>query len=101
MINEREFLKNGKIEKPETKEDLQIKKLKLQIEALEEKKKQQQQKAIQQQKQAQKSTLKTASDTLGGLIKIMLILVSPLFILGGFLIACAGAGNKTTKRKRF
>ena len=100
-MNEKEFLKNGKIEKPETTEDLQIKKLKLQIEALEEKKKQQQQKAIQQQKQSQKSTLKTASDTLGGLIKIMLVLASPLFILGGFLIACAGATNRSGRRRRF
>lgn len=94
-MNEKDFLKNGKIEKPETKEDLQIKKLKLQIEALEEKKK------AQQQKQAQKSTLKTASDTLGGLIKIMLVLASPLFILGGFLIACAGATNRSGRRRRF
>ena len=94
MINEREFLKNGKIEKPETKEDLQIKKLKLQIEALEEKKK------AQQQKQVQKSTLKTASEALGGLIKIMLVLASPLFILGGFLISCASATNRSGRRRR-
>lgn len=94
MINERDFLKNGKIEKPETKEDLQIKKLKLQIEALEEKKK------AQQQKQVQKNTLKTASDTLGGLIKIMLVLASPLFILGGFLVACASATNRSGRRRR-
>ena len=44
MDREKEFLKNGKMEKPETKEDLQIKKLKLQIEQLEEKKRQQAQK---------------------------------------------------------
>ena len=94
MINEKDFLKNGKINKPETKEDLQIKKLKLQIEALEEKKK------AQHQKQAQKSTLKTASDTLGGLIKIMLVLASPLFILGGFLVACASATNRSGRRRR-
>jgi hypothetical protein len=94
-MNEKDFLKNGKIEKPETKENLQIKKLKLQIEALEEKKK------AQQQKQVQKSTLKTASDTLGGLIKIMLVLASPLFILGGFLVACASATNRSGRRRRF
>lgn len=93
-MNEKEFLKNGKIEKPETKEDLQIKKLKLQIEALEEKKK------AQQQKQVQKSTLKTASDTLGGIIKIMLVLASPLFIIGGFLVACASATNRSGRRRR-
>jgi hypothetical protein len=94
-MNEKDFLKNGKIEKPETKEDLQIKKLKLQIEALKEKKK------AQQQKQVQKSTLKTVSDTLGGIIKIMLVLASPLFILGGFLVACASATNRSGRRRRF
>lgn len=94
MINEREFLKNGKIEKPETKEDLQIKKLKLQIEQLEEKKKQ------QAQKQVQKSKLQTTSDILKALIGIGLILLAPLFIIGGFLVACAGATNRNGRRRR-
>jgi hypothetical protein len=98
MINEKDFLKNGTIEKPETKEDLQIKKLKLQIEALEEKKKNQQIKNTQQE---QKSKLKSTSEALGGLIKIMLILISPLFILGGFLVACASATNRSGRRRRF
>jgi hypothetical protein len=97
MINEKDFLKNGKINKPETKEDLQIKKLKLQIEALEEKKKNQQIKNTQQE---QKSKLKSTSEALGGLIKIMLVLISPLFILGGFLVACASATNRSGRRRR-
>ena len=91
MNNEREFLKNGTIKKPETKEDLQIKKLKLQIEALEEKKKQ------QVQKQVQTSKLKTTSDIIKALLYLGIILLAPLFIIGGFLLACAKASGGTRR----
>lgn len=98
MNNERDFLKNGTIEKPETKEDLQIKKLKLQIEQLEEKKKAQQQKEVQPQKT---SKLQATSDILKGLIAIGMVLLAPLFILGGFLLACAKASGGTHRGKRY
>lgn len=95
MNNEREFLKNGKLEKPETKEDLQIKKLKLQIEQLEEKKKQ------QAQKQQQASKLQATRNIVKGLTAIGIILLAPLFIIGGFLLACAKASGGTSKSKRY
>ena len=88
---------NSKIEKPETKEDLQIKKLKMQIELLEQKKQQQAQKEV---KQAKKSKLQTTSDILKALIAIGLVLLAPLFIIGGFLVACAGATNRNGRRRR-
>lgn len=98
MINEREFLKNGKIEKPETKEDLQIKKLKLQIEQLEEKKKQQAQK---QQEQEKVSKLQATSDIIKAILYLGIILLAPLFIMGGFLLACAKASGGTRRGKRY
>lgn len=98
MINEKEFLKNGKIEKPETKEDLQIKKLKLQIEQLEEKKKQQAQKQPGQQKT---NKLQATSDIIKALLYLGIILLSPLFIMGGFLLACAKASGSTSRGKRY
>jgi len=98
MINEKEFLKNGKIEKPETKEDLQIKKLKLQIEQLEEKKKQQTQK---QQEQQKTSKLQATSDIIKALLYLGIILLAPLFIMGGFLLACAKASGGTSRGKRY
>jgi hypothetical protein len=98
MINEKDFLKNGKIEKPETKEDLQIKKLKLQIEQLEEKKKQQAQK---QQEQQKVSKLQATSDIIKALLYLGTILLAPLFIMGGFLLACAKASGGTSRGKRY
>lgn len=98
MNNEREFLKNGTIEKPETKEDLQIKKLKLQIEQLEEKKKQQAQK---QQEQQKTSKLQATSDIIKALLYLGIILLAPLFIMGGFLLACAKASGGTSRGKRY
>lgn len=95
MNNEREFLKNGTIEKPETKEDLQIKKLKLQIEQLEEKKKQ------QAQKQVQTSKLQTTRDIIKALLYLGTILLAPLFIMGGFLLACAKASGGTRRGRRY
>lgn len=98
MINEKEFLKNGKIEKPETKEDLQIKKLKLQIEQLEEKKKQQAQK---QQEQQKTSKLQATSNIIKALLYLGTILLAPLFIMGGFLLACAKASGGTRRGRRY
>ena len=95
MDREKDFLKNGKIEKPETKEDLQIKKLKLQIEQLEEKKKQ------QAQKQQQVSKLQATRDIIKALIGIGLVLLAPLLIIGGFLVACAKASGGTHRSKRY
>lgn len=90
-ITEKEFLNSKPLEpaKP-TKEDLQIKKLQLQIEALEEKKKIQQQK---QEKQEQISKLQATKSILKGLIAICGILLAPFIILGGFLLACAKAAK--------
>jgi hypothetical protein len=87
-IIEKEFLNSKPLEpaKP-TKEDLQIKKLQLQIEALEEKKK------IQQQKQEKASKLQTTKSILKGLIGICALLLAPFIILGGFLLACAKAAK--------
>lgn len=95
MINEKEFLKNGTIEKPETKEDLQIKKLKLQIEQLEEKKRQ------QAQKQQQTSKLQATRDIIKALLYLGIILLAPLFIMGGFLLACAKASGGTGRGRRY
>lgn len=87
-IIEKNFLNSKPLEptKP-TKEDLQIKKLQLQIEALEQKKN------IQQQKQAKTSKLQTTKSILKGLIAICAILLAPFIILGGFLLACAKAAK--------
>lgn len=95
MNNEKDFLKNGKMEKPETKEDLQIKKLKLQIEQLEEKKRQ------QAQKQVQTSKLQTTRDIIKALLYIGIILLAPLFIMGGFLLACAKASGGTRRGRKY
>lgn len=95
MDREKEFLKNGKMEKPETKEDLQIKKLKLQIEQLEEKKRQ------QAQKQQQTSKLQTTRDIIKALLYLGIILLAPLFIMGGFLLACAKASGGTRRGRRY
>lgn len=95
MINEKEFLKNGTIEKPETKEDLQIKKLKLQIEQLEEKKRQ------QAQKQQQTSKLQATRDIIKALLYLGIILLAPLFIMGGFLLTCAKASGGTSRGRRY
>lgn len=92
-MNEKEFLKNGTIEKPETKEDLQIKKLKLQNEILEEKKRQLHQKSESKNVYIQKNN--------NNIFKILLLLISPVFIIGGFLIACANATTRTSRRRRF
>lgn len=98
MINEKQFL-NSKPEAPKpTKEDLQIKKLQLQIEALEGKKKAQQQKEAQLQST---SKLQVTSDILKGLIAIGMVLLAPLFIMGGFLLACAKASGGTHRGKRY
>ena len=94
-MSEKDFLKNGKMEKPETKEDLQIKKLKLQIEQLEEKKRQ------QAQKQQQTSKLKTTRDIIKALLYLGIILLAPLFIMGGFLLACAKASGGTRRGRRY
>ena len=95
MDREKEFLKNGKMEKPETKEDLQIKKLKLQIEQLEEKKRQ------QAQKQQQTSKLQATRDIIKALLYLGIILLAPLFIMGGFLLACAKASGGTRRGRRY
>lgn len=95
MDREKEFLKNGKMEKPETKENLQIKKLKLQIEQLEEKKKQ------QAQKQQQTSKLQATRDIIKALLYLGIILLAPLFIMGGFLLACAKASGGTRRGRRY
>lgn len=95
MDKEKDFLKNGKMEKQETKEDLQIKKLKLQIEQLEEKKKQ------QAQKQVQTSKLQTTRDIIKALLYLGIILLAPLFIMGGFLLACAKASGGIRRGRRY
>ena len=90
MINNKEIdflnMETPKDNKP-TKEDLQIKKLQLQIEALEEKKK------AQQQKQ-QKSTL---SKTINILFYMFL---APFLIIGFFAIECAKASAGSGRRRR-
>lgn len=88
MINEKQFLNSEPAPKAPTKEDLQIKKLQLQIEQLEQKK--------QQQTQKQQKTSYTR-----GLIAITTIFLAPLVILGGFLIACAKASGGTRTNRRY
>lgn len=73
-----------------TKEDLQIKKLQLQIEALEEKKKAQQQK----QQQIDKIDI---SKTINILIYLFL---APFLIIGFFAIECAKASAGSGRRRR-
>ena len=87
MNNERDFLNSKPAPKAPTKEDLQIKKLQLQIEQLEQKKQQQ-----QKQKQP-KSKLATAKGITKGLVAICALLLAPFIILGGFLLACAKAAK--------
>lgn len=93
MINNKElnFLntETPKDNKP-TKEDLQIKKLQLQIEALEEKKKAQQQK----QQQIDKIDI---SKTINILIYLFL---APFLIIGFFAIECAKASAGSGRRRR-
>lgn len=98
MINEKEFLNGAPAPKQPTKEDLQIKKLKLQIEQLEEKKKQQEAKQIQQ---AKINKLQATKNILKAIMILCGVLLAPLFILGGFLIACAKASGGTCKGKRY
>lgn len=88
MINNKEieFLNNYKEDKKPTKEDLQIKKLQLQIDALEEKKK--------QQTQASESTLHKITRTL------FYIILTPILILGFFFIECAKASTGSGRRRR-
>lgn len=98
MINEKQFLNSAPAPKAPTKEDLQIKKLQLQIEQLEEKKKQQAQK---QQEQQKTSNIQATRDILKGLLSIGIILLAPLFIMGGFLLACAKASGGTGRGRRY
>lgn len=92
MINNKElnFLNTDtpKNNKP-TKEDLQIKKLQLQIEALEEKKK-----AQQQKQQTNKADI---SKTINILICMFL---APFLIIGFFAIECAKASAGSGRRRR-
>ena len=80
---EKELLNGAPLYKAPTKEDLQIKKLQLQIEQLEQKKQQQ----AQQQQPGQKINI------FKGLGALALILLAPFIILGGFLLACAKAAK--------
>lgn len=93
MINKKELnflnMETPKDNKP-TKEDLQIKKLQLQIEALEEKKKAQQQK----QQQIDKIDI---SKTINILIYMFL---APFLIIGFFAIECAKASAGSGRRRR-
>lgn len=93
MINNKEIkflnMETPKDNKP-TKEDLQIKKLQLQIEALEEKKKAQQQK----QQQINKTDI---SKTINILIYMFL---APFLIIGFFAIECAKASAGSGRRRR-
>lgn len=93
MINNKEInflnMETPKDNKP-TKEDLQIKKLQLQIEALEEKKKAQQQK----QQQIDKIDI---SKTINILIYLFL---APFLIIGFFAIECAKASAGSGRRRR-
>lgn len=93
MINKKELnflnMETSKDNKP-TKEDLQIKKLQLQIEALEEKKKAQQQK----QQQTNKADI---SKTINILIYMFL---APFLIIGFFAIECAKASAGSGRRRR-
>ena len=93
MINNKEInflnMETPKDNKP-TKEDLQIKKLQLQIEALEEKKKAQQQK----QQQINKTDI---SKTINILLYMFL---APFLIIGFFAIECAKASAGSGRRRR-
>ena len=92
MINNKELnflnMDTPKDNKP-TKEDLQIKKLQLQIEALEEKKK-----AQQQKQQINKTDI---SKTINILIYMFL---APFLIIGFFAIECAKASAGSGRRRR-
>lgn len=92
MINKKELnflnMETPKDNKP-TKEDLQIKKLQLQIEALEEKKK-----AQQQKQQINKADI---SKTISILIYMFL---APFLIIGFFAIECAKASAGSGRRRR-
>lgn len=93
MVNNKEInflnMETPKDNKP-TKEDLQIKKLQLQIEALEEKKKAQQQK----QQQINKTNI---SKTINILFYMFL---APFLIIGFFAIECAKASAGSGRRRR-
>lgn len=92
MINNKELnflnMETPKDNKP-TKEDLQIKKLQLQIEALEEKKK-----AQQQKQQINKMDI---SKTINILLYMFL---APFLIIGFFAIECAKASGGSGRRRR-
>ena len=92
MINNKEIkflnMETPKDNKP-TKEDLQTKKLQLQIEALEEKKK-----AQQQKQQINKTDI---SKTINILIYMFL---APFLIIGFFAIECAKASAGSGRRRR-
>lgn len=92
MINNKELnflnMETPKDNKP-SKEDLQIKKLQLQIEALEEKKK-----AQQQKQQINKANI---SKTISILIYMFL---APFLIIGFFAIECAKASGGSGRRRR-
>ena len=91
MINNREieFLNMETIKNNEpTKEELQKRKLQLQIEALEEKKK------AQQQKQQIKS--KDISKAINSLIYVLL---APILIIGFFFIECAKQSSRSGHRR--
>lgn len=92
MINNKELnflnMETPKDNKP-TKEDLQIKKLQLQIEALEEKKK-----AQQQKQQINKADI---SKTINILLYMFL---APFLIIGFFAIECAKASARSGRRRR-
>lgn len=92
MINNKELnflnMETPKDNRP-TKEDLQIKKLQLQIEALEEKKK-----AQQQKQQINKTDI---SKTINILIYLFL---APFLIIGFFAIECAKASAGSGHRRR-
>ena len=92
MINNKEInflnMETPKDNRP-TKEDLQIKKLQLQIEALEEKKK-----AQQQKQQINKIDI---SKTINILLYLFL---APFLIIGFFAIECAKASAGSGRRRR-
>lgn len=92
MINNKELnflnMETPKNNKP-TKEDLQIKKLQLQIEALEEKKK-----AQQQKQQINKTDI---SKTINILLYMFL---APFLIIGFFAIECAKEAGRSGRRRR-
>lgn len=92
MINNKEInflnMETPKDNRP-TKEDLQIKKLQLQIEALEEKKK-----AQQQKQQINKTDI---SKTINILLYMFL---APFLIIGFFAIECAKASAGSGRRRR-